>query len=113
MTRASDKVLHAQLVAIAESARAAIAGERLVVIAQFWDEEVGKTANMTTFDSREPEVQASKEIAELIHLVLQSAASMVPEVGMELGLRLPGGEWKKFEVDKPTGVNVDLEDLDG
>jgi hypothetical protein len=109
--RASDQLLHAQLTAIAESARAAIAGDRLIVIASFWDDEVGNTANMTTYDSKDPDDSEAKEASELVHLVLQSAASIVASTGLEFGVRFPGGEWKKFNVADPHSVAVDLEEL--
>lgn len=110
--RASDELLHAQLTAIAESAREAIAGDRVIFIAQFWDDEVGNTANMTTYDSKDPDESDAKEVAELVHLVLQSAASMLASVdGIDFGVRLPGGEWKKFNVADPHSVAVDIEEL--
>lgn len=105
MSRASDRTLHTQMAHFAEQVRAAIVGERVIIIGEFHDDEIDKPANLMVFaDKIEDEERSYTAVA---HALCQAAQTILALTTFEIVMRdKRTGELIDFDVDQPRALEL-------
>lgn len=102
MPDAADRTLHRQMAHFAESARAAIAGDRVIIIGEFHDDKIDKPATVMVFADNtgkdEPE-----QYTLVAHALCKAAQTILVLTPWEVVMRdRRTGEIVPFDIDQPT-----------
>jgi UDP-2,3-diacylglucosamine pyrophosphatase LpxH len=98
--------MHDQMADFAESARKAIAADRVIILGEFFDQVEDRPATLMVFadDTDQDEAQT---FAELAHALLKAAQTVLSQTGTELVLRdRKTGELTEFKIWKPHALEL-------
>lgn len=106
MPKASDRDLHRQMAHFAEQVRAAIAGERVMIIGEFHDDEIDKPATLMVFADNTGKDEA-EQFTLVAHALCKAAQSILVLTPFEIVMRdKRTGELTDFEIDSPQALHA-------
>ncbi len=103
-----DPDLHRQLNEFAKSARQAVAGDRAVIVIRAYDDIDEKYGNVILYDHVDEELPSNKVHAEILLDLMSAACTVLESIGHELWIKDEHGEMRRFRVDDPTSLSIEL-----